>query len=171
MLDIDQRLIGRVFLASTHREIGKIYAHFEVSLWSNFFREKFFSPWSRAPSRLREEMAEQHLNSAFGCEIFELKPSVGAKEETRAFIEHLLAEDAGNLTRINRFNELKQVMMEEWNPMLEDEELEYCTGRDGRTLSAAQETSRWCSLTSDLGEDDLYPLYPDQSELGTHEWS
>lgn len=163
-LDLDARLVARVFLPCTHRQVLQLHSHHEVLHWHEHFKAKFFSPWERVSSRLREDLVEQHLNSPFGCEVFELHPSLTAKEDTRAFIEYLLADDAGNLVRMNRFNELKQVMMEELNPTLEDEELEYCAGRVGRTLEAAQSQSKWTSLCYDLTEQDLYSLYAEQQD-------
>ena len=134
-LEADLALLRRVFLPVTARQVQLTYAEYELSLWKDHFQRKFQSDWRFVAAKLREEVADLHLNSAFGLFLFELE---GSKLKVRGFLEYLLSEDSSNLVRMNRFNDLTQVLEEAGTATLEDEELEYCLGREGKTLGEVQ---------------------------------
>lgn len=135
-LETDLALLTRIFIPATVRQVQCLYADYELSLWRRHFEAKYMGCWTAVTAKLREEVAETHLNSSFALFLFELKPS---KSQIRAFLESILSEDSSNLTKISRFNDLMQVLAEAGSATLADEELEYCAGREQRTLEQAQE--------------------------------
>ena len=135
-LEADLALLTRIFIPATVRQVQCMYADYELSLWKHHFQARYMSNWTTVTAKLREEVAETHLSSSFALFLFELKP---CKSQIRAFLESILSEDSSNLTKISRFNDLTQTLVEAGSASLADEELEYCAGREQRTLEQAQE--------------------------------
>lgn len=155
-LTSDLKFLGRVFLPCTQRAVGEVYGQYEMELWRDHFRVRYLGQWTRVPSILREDVAETHLNSAFGAMLFEFSSGAGARATIRQFIEYLLAEDSANLSRIERVNELSESL--EGRLTLEDEELEFRMKQCGLDLAAVQRTDVWKSLSEDLGAEDMAAL-------------
>lgn len=135
-LDADLALLARIFIPATVRQVQCLYADYELNRWRDHFAAKYMGNWVTVTAKLREEVAETHLNSSFALFLFELKPS---KPLIRAFLESILSEDSSNLTKITRFNDLMQVLAEAGSPTIADEELEYCAEREDRRMEQAQE--------------------------------
>lgn len=106
---------------------------------------------------LREEVAEMHLNSAFGVMLFECSSGeIHAKAVVRQFIEYLLCEDTANLSRIERVNTLSEDLDDK--PSLEDEELEFLMKQNGLDFPTLQSPNLWKSLSEDLTETEAAHL-------------
>lgn len=156
-LSTDLHLISRLFLPCTLRTIRNLYGKHELALWKEYFRGKYEAGWSQVPSVLREEVAERHLNSAFGAMLFECSSGeMHAKAVVRQFIEFLLCEDTANLSRIERINTLSEDMDDKSS--LEDEELEYIMKQNGLDFPTLQSPDLWKSLSADLTETEILHL-------------